>query len=423
MLIRRVGWSGFLLWVLCEGVVPCRAGVAADDWPCWRGPTKDGVVRSTQALPLTWSETENVRWKVAVPGRGHGSPSVAGSRIYLATAEAESSSQRVLCYERESGRLKWNTVVHQGPFTPGGHRHASLASGTVAVDGDRLFISFLHAGGIHTSALDLEGKVLWQTKICDFVLHQGFGASPVVHGPVVLVTADHRGGGTVAALDRMDGKVRWTASRPRIANYTSPSVMTVGGREQMVLAGCNLVSSFDPLTGSKLWEIDSSTEECVVTAVTDGTRVFVSGGYPRNHTMAVLADGSGKVAWQNTTRAYVPSMIVDRGHLYAVLDAGMAVCWKADTGEELWKERLGGEFYASPVRVGDRMYAVSLAAVTSVFEARPGGFQLLAQNKLGDEAFASPAIAGGRIFLRVAATGDRRQESLYCLGLPEAAGP
>jgi outer membrane protein assembly factor BamB len=184
----------------------------------------------------------------------------------------------------------------------------------------------------------------------------------------------------------------------------------------MVIAGCNLLSSYDPKTGAKLWEIEGSTEECVVTAVTDGARVFASGGYPKNHTLAVLADGSGKVSWQNTARVYVPSMIQDAGYLYAVMDAGVAVCWKSDTGEERWKERLGGEFYSSPVRVGDRIYATSLAGVTSVFEARPDRFKLLAQNQLGNEVYASPAVCGDRLYLRVAQTGDVRQEYLFCIG-------
>jgi outer membrane protein assembly factor BamB len=387
----------------------------AGDWPCWRGPTRDGIADARVLPPIRWSETEAVAWKVPVPGRGHGSPTIAGDRIYLATADFEKQTQRVVAFDRATGRPVWDTVVHQGNLNSGGHRNSSLASSTVTASGDRLFINFLNGKAVHTTALDLSGRILWQQKICDFVAHQGFGSSPVTHESLVLVSADHRGGGTVAALDRMSGSLQWSQSRPKIPNYTTPAVLKVGGRTQMVLAGCNLVSSFDPLTGKKLWEVDGSTEECVVTAVTDGERVFVSGGYSRNHTVAIQGDGTGRVAWQNNTRVYVPSMIVQDGFVYAVLDAGMAVCWKSDTGEERWKERLGGDFYASPVRVGNRMYAISQAGVTSVFEATPEKFSLLAQNKLGDEAYASPAICGGRIYLRVAKLGEPREEFLYCL--------
>ncbi len=208
----------------------------------------------------------------------------------------------------------------------------------------------------------------------------------------------------------------WSEPRPKLPNYTTPAVIQAGGRTQMVLAGCNLITSLDPLTGRKLWEIPGSTEECVITMVTDGTRVFASGGYPKNHTVAIVADGSGAIAWQNTARVYVPSMIAQGGHLYAVRDDGMAVCWKSDTGEELWKERLGGDFFASPVMVDGRIYASNVGGQTFVFDASPAGFKLLAKNQLGNEAYASPVVCGNRVYLRHATRGDQREEFLYCLG-------
>lgn len=413
-LLRRSALCLTTAWLAAPG---SHGASATADWPAWRGPTRDGIAAKSAALPpVKWSATENIVWKAPLPGRGHGSPTVVGQRIYLATADTEQQNQRVLCFDRTDGHTVWDTVVHRGGLDQAGHRNTSQASSTVAFDGDRLFIHFLNNKAIHTTALDLDGRILWQQTVGDFVTHQGFASSPVVHGSVVLATADHKGGGTIAGLDRATGSILWKQSRPKIANYTSPSVLQLAGKTQMVVAGCNLVSSFNPVSGEKLWEIAGSTEECVVTAVTDGTRVFVSGGYPKNHTMAVMGDGSGTIAWQNNARVYVPSMIVEDGHVYAVLDAGMAVCWKSDTGEERWKERLGGDFYASPVRIGQRMYAINQAAVLSVYEATPERFQLLAQNKLEDEAFASPAICGGRLYLRVAKTGETRQEFLYCIG-------
>ncbi|MCI0534515.1 MAG: PQQ-binding-like beta-propeller repeat protein [Verrucomicrobiales bacterium] len=388
----------------------------AADWPAWRGPTRDGIAATGQNPPVQWSETENILWKAAVPGRGHGSPTVVGDGIYLATSDPGKQNQSVLGLDRRTGKLRWQTEVHGGLPDAGKHSNSSAASSTVTCDGGQLYINFLNRGAVHTTALDLDGKILWQRKICEFVTHQGFGSSPVLHNSLVIVSADHRGGGVIAALDRDTGKSVWSASRPKLPNYTTPAIVQAGGRTQMVLAGCNLISSFDPATGKKLWELSGSTEECVVTAVTDGTRIFASGGYPRNHTVAVLADGSGKIAWQNNARVYVPSMIQKGGHLYAVMDAGMAVCWKSDTGAELWKERLGGDFFASPVMVGDRIYASNVSGKTFVFEATPQHFKLLAQNQLGDEAYASPAICASRIYLRVAKRGENRQEFLYCIG-------
>lgn len=385
------------------------------DWPAWRGPNRDGIAAPGQTPPVKWSETENIAWKTPLPGRGHSSPTVVGDRIYLATADVAKQTQRVLCLDRRDGKILWDVVVHEGNLDKGGHANTSQASSTVAWDGQRLYINFLNNKAVHTTALSPEGKILWQQTVGDFVTHQGFASSPVVHEGVVLVAADNKGGGTLAGLNRETGKIVWKQSRPKIPNYVSPSVLKVAGKTQMVVAGCNLISSFDPVTGTKLWEISGSTEECVVTAVTDGQRVFAGGGYPKNHTMAVLGDGSGTVAWQNTARVYVPSMIVDDGYLYAVMDAGLAVCWKSDTGEEKWKERLGGDFYASPVRVGKRMYATNVGGVTSVFDATPEGFKLISQNTLGNEAFASPAICDNRIYLRAATKGEGRQEFLYCI--------
>jgi len=393
-----------------------HAATGPNDWPAWRGPTRDGLAAPNQNPPTQWSETENVLWKVPLPGRGHGSPTVVGDRIYLPTADPVKRTQSVLCLNRLDGKLLWQTEVHSAGAEPGKQANSSAASASVTYDGDQLFINFLNSAAVYTTALDLSGKKLWQQKICDYVIHQGFAASPVVHESLVLVSADHKGGGVVAGLDRQTGKVVWSQPRPKHHNYTTPSIVKAGGRTQMVMVGGNVIASYDPLNGKVIWEIEGSTEECVTTIVTDGTRIFASGGYPKNHVVAVMADGSGKIAWQNIARVYVPSMIVKEGHLYAVLDAGIATCWKSDTGEELWKERLGGDFYASPVMVGNRIYASNVAGKTYVYEATPKSFKLLAQNQLGDQAYASPVICGSRLYLRVATKTEPRQEYLYCVG-------
>jgi outer membrane protein assembly factor BamB len=408
----------FALAVLCCALFPIRGATSIknSDWPAWRGPTRDGIAANGQNAPVQWSESEGILWKVPIPGKGHGSPTIVGERIYLPTADSIKKSQSIICLDRATGKMIWESEVHATGADPGHHSNSSAASATVACDGERLFINFLNDGAVYTSALDLQGKLLWQQKICEYVTHQGFAASPVLHDALVLVAADHRGGGTIAGLDRNSGRVVWSQPRPKIPNYTTPAIIHAGGWTQMVLSGCNLISSFDPLNGQKLWEVNGSTEECVITAVTDGVRIFTSGGYPKNHTVATMADGSGKVAWQNNTRAYVPSMIVKAGYLYAVTDAGMAICWKSDTGDELWKERLGGDFYASPVMVDDRIYASNVNGKTFVFEAAPAKFKLLAQNQLGSEQYASPVICGGRVYLRVAARDNGREEFLYCVG-------
>jgi len=387
------------------------------DWPCWRGPTGDGVADANQQPPLAWSAAKNIVWKAKVPGRGHASPTVVGGKVFLPTADEKAEVQSVLCFDRGSGRQLWKADVHKGGLERRGHKKSSQASATIACDGRLLFVNFLHDEAIFTTALDLEGKQVWQTRVSDFITHQGFGSSPVLHKSLLLVSTDNKAGGVVAALDRTNGEIVWRQTRPKQPNYTSPAVFSVDGRDQLLLAGCDHISSFDPLTGRPLWEIEGSTTECVGSIVTDGQRVFASGGYPKKLTQAVVADGSGKVAWENSVQTYVPSMLVHDGYLYTVTDAGIAMCFEAASGNELWKSRLGGTFNASLVLVGDRIYAANQEGKTFVFRARSDNYEQLAENQLGDDVYATPAICGGRIYHRVAEqAGEVRQEWLYCIG-------
>lgn len=404
--------------MLAVAVSSLALQIQAGDWPGWRGPTHDGIAASGQRVPIRWDDRKNVIWKVKIPGRGHASPTVVEDRIFLPTADEKKQIEMVLCFDRKTGKEIWRKDLHQGGFTKKGHRaHKSHASGSVAWDGKRAIVNFMSGDAVYTTALDKNGKELWEKKITDYVTHQGYGSSPFIYQSLVLVSADNKGGGCLAGLDRETGSIIWKHERPKIPNYPSPVVYNIGGKDQMLMSGCNLVTSLDPLTGKVHWEIADSTEECVVTMVTDGRRVFTGGGYPRNHTVAIEADGSGKVAWQNKTRIYVPSMIVKDGHLYATADAGMAICWDSATGEEVWKERLSGQFFASPVMLDGRIYATNRRGNTFVFEANPKGFKLLAENQLGFESYASPVICEDRIYLRVAEKEDgRRQEYLYCIG-------
>lgn len=401
--------------VLCLGDE--RVKIRSTDWPAWRGAKGDGIADPNQRPPLKWSKTENVLWKAEVPGRGHSSPTVVGDRVFLATAEEDREIQSVICFDRQSGRQLWKTHVHEGGLERKGNKKSTQASSTVASDGERLYINFLNNGAIHTTALDLDGIQLWQTKVSDFKTHQGFGSSPMLHATSVYVTTDSPGGGVVAALDRITGKVQWKQDRPEKANYASAVVCRIGGRDQVIVQGCDLVSSFHPVTGEKLWEVEGATTECVTNVVTDGQRVFVSGGYPRRHVQAIVADGSGKTAWENTSQVYVPSMIAHQGHLYAMQDNGVAMCWKSDTGEEKWKARVGGTHTASLVLVGDSLFATSESGQTFIFKANPEKFELVAENQLGDEVFATPTICDGRIYMRVVEKNEGQpSEWLYCLG-------
>jgi len=419
-------WVAAILWasvsVGCAeesvpDVDPGPINVSEADWPWWRGYHMDGIAPADQSPPTTWSSNEHVLWKTPIPGRGHGSPTIVGDRIFLATAETEQQIQSVICINRKTGAIDWSTPVHEGGFTTDGNKKASLASSSVACDGERVFINFLNNGAVYTTALNVQGEKLWQKKVSDYVVHQGFGSSPELYESLVIAVADNKGGGALVAFNRANGKEIWRQPRPKTANYPSPIILKADGRDQLILTGCNLVSSFDPLTGNKNWEIDGATTECVTSTVTNGKVVISSGGYPRNHVAAVRADDSGKVVWNHDTRIYVPSMFIRDGHLYAAADNGVAICWNVESGDEVWKKRLGGTFTASPVLVGDRMYAVNESGRTYVTTISPEGMEIIAKNDLGDQVYATPTIIGGRIYMRVAEEAEgRRQEFLYCLG-------
>ncbi|MBL8795828.1 MAG: PQQ-binding-like beta-propeller repeat protein [Planctomycetia bacterium] len=422
--LRLISVALLLLWTVpvC-GQLPAAAvegkdfALAPTDWPWWRGPDRNGIAHAQQQPPLQWSATENVVWQSLVPGRGHGSPTVVGDRVFLATADDKQEIQSVLCYQRQSGKLLWQTEVHRGGLEKNGHAKHSHASSTLAGDGSAVFVNFLNRGAIYTTALSIEGKQLWQTKIVDYVMHFGYGSSPALYGGLVIVTADHKGGGLVAALDRGTGKVVWSEQRPRGPNHVSPIILPIAGRDQLMLTGYSLLVSLDPASGKKLWECKGPTSEGVAAAVTDGKHIFVGGVHPTGHIAAIRGDGSGTVAWRVSTGLYVPSMLVDHGYLYAVTDTGIALCLNAETGEEAWKVRLHGGFSASLVLAGKNIFATNEAGQTTIFKANPEKFELIGKNQLGEGGLATPSICGGRIYMRVAVQQQgRRQEILYCLG-------
>lgn len=393
-------------------------GFKDTDWPWWRGPTRDGIAPvGTQKPPVEWSKDRHIVWKTPIPGRGHGSAIVVGDQVFIATADVDAQEQCLICLDRATGAVKWKTVVHSGGLIVEGNKKATLASTTPACDGQRVFINFLNNRAAHATALSRDGKKLWQTKVTDYVVHQGYGTSPTVYESLVLVSADNKGGGAFVGLHRATGDIVWKHQRPKKPNYASPIVHRIDGKDQLIFMGCDLLTSLSPLTGKVNWEHEGATTECVSSIVTDGAHVFTSGGYPKNHVAAVRADGSKKVAWEKGTRVYVPSMLIKGGHLYAVTDAGVAVCMEAATGNEVWKGRLGGTFSSSPVLAGELIYAINEGGEGFVFKASPRDFELVAKNRLGDEVFATPTIAGGRIFLRIAELeGDKRQESVVCIG-------
>jgi len=386
---------------------------AADDWPWWRGPTHNGI--AVGVAPVTWSATENVVWKTAIPGRGHSSPTVVGDRIYLATADEGTQTQSVLALDRAIGNVVWAKDLHQGGLNHAMHNNSTHANGTVACDGERLFIAFLHDAEIHLYALTFDGELAWQRTLGAFNSKFGYAPSPTIWKSFVIVAADNQGGGWIAAVHRETGEVAWRKARPAISTYSSPVVANVAGKDQLLISGCHEVSSFNPENGEALWSCPGTTEATCGTMVWDAERVVASGGFPGSQTICVDA-GAGREVWSKGEKCYEQSLLLHDGHVYAVTNSGV-FCWNAETGSEAWRGRLRGKFSASPVLAGGRIYTTNEGGTTCVFNADPEKFELVAENQLGSETFSTLTICGGRIYLRAADhSGGKRQETLYCIG-------
>lgn len=390
--------------------------LSENDWPWWRGPQRNGHAFN-QEVPTEWDESKNIIWKTSIPGRGHSTPTVVGDGVYLLTADEGKMTQSVISLNRRTGAVQWTTTLHQGGWEGRIHQRNTQATPTLASNGKCLFATLMHDEQIWLSAVSFEGRILWQTKASDFTSNWGYSTSPAIYEDLVIVCADHKDGGNLAAFDQETGKIVWNTSRPKTPNYASPIIYHLNGQDQLILPGCEMLAGYHPRSGRLLWSSPVTTQETVGSAVTDGKHVYASGGYPKNETACVLADGSGELVWRNSIRVYAPSMLVHNGYLYTVTDKGLAHCWNAETGKMQWREKFEGDFSSSLVLVGDNLITSSEQGKTVIFKANPDVFELVAENQLGDEIWASPVVCGNRIFIRTAHhKPDGRQEVLYCIG-------
>lgn len=393
--------------------------LSAADWLQWRGPNHNNVAAAGQTVPTTWSTSQNVVWKVDVPGRGHSSPIVVGDLIVLTSANEQGQQQGVFAFSRSTGKQQWGTLISQGGF-PKVHNKNTHASATACSDGRQIYATFNHHNKIEAVALDLSGKIVWKKDVGGFVPRQyqyGYAAAPTLYKGKLIISADSDTVAWVKALDTKSGTVAWEQNRPNKLNWSSPIVANVAGKDQLLISGCEMIASYDPSSGRPLWTQACLTMATCGTVVWDKDTVYASGGYPKKQTVAVKADGSGKIAWSNTAKCYEQSMLIHDGHVYAVDDLGIAFCWNAKTGREMWKTRLEGPVSASPILVGDTIYASNERGTTFVFKANPQRFQSVGENQLGNSSFASAAVVDNRIYLRVGAGDGRgRKETLYAIG-------
>jgi outer membrane protein assembly factor BamB len=373
-------------------------------WPNWRGPSGQGLVAGT-GYPDTWSDTENVVWKVTVPGRGHSSPIIWGNQIFLTTAYDGGTRVAVLSFDRRNGELLWET---QAPFVRREHLHQknSHASATPVTDGELVFASFGQQGLV---AVDVAGKLVWHSRIEDLDNYHGSAGSPILYKDTVILYQDHQGDSFVAAFDKRTGEVEWRTERATRTGWGTPIVIDAGDRDELIVSSQGKVFAYDPDTGAELWTVSGNLFEVIPTPAIGHGMIFASSGRA-GPTMAIRPGGSGDVTethvvWTTPKGSpFVPSPIIVGEYLFMINDMMSIVTgYEARTGELLFQGRLGTAsregFSASPVAVDGKVFFTNDQGQTFVLEAGPE-FKLLHINELNARTLASPALVDGYWYFR-----------------------
>jgi outer membrane protein assembly factor BamB len=407
------------------------ATASAENWPQWRGPRLDGS-SADRGFPAKWSG-EAPTWKAALPGEGHASPIVWNDRIFTVASIAESGERVLISIDRGTGSILWQKAVIKAPLEKK-HGLNSHASSTPATDGEKVFTAFLDTfpsddapaapgkkqtvtpGQAVVSAHDFSGRLLWQQRVGRFSSTHGFCSSPILFKDKVIVNCDHDGDGFIVALARADGKELWRIERPnKTRSYCAPIIRELAGKTQMILSGTKCVTSYDPNDGRLIWIIDGPTEQFVASVVYNERAglLFMTGGFPEHHILAIKPDGSGNVtdthiAWRtNKGVSYVPSPIAEGDYFLVTSDSGIAHCFEAKTGRIAWTERLG-EQHASLVSAEGKVWFVNDRGLTRA--VKPGEqYALTAESDIREKVFASPALSEGQVFVR-------GEKSLFCFG-------
>ena len=394
-----------IVLIACALRIHGASGVNNNDWPQFRGPTGQGHSTET-GLPIEWSESRNIVWKTPMPGRGWSSPVVADGRIWLTTATKDKgTSLRALAYDVENGRELINVEVFHLRSADLTNPKNSHASPTPIVEGDRVYV---HFGAQGTAALSTSGEIIWKTRL-PYESQHGNGGSPTLYGDLLIVSCDGSDDAFVAALDKRTGKTRWKASRrqPFDQAYSTPLIIRVGERDEIVSVGAYRAAAYDPPTGKEIWRVSYADGFSNVPRPVYGHGlVYIATGFQQPSLLAVRADGTGDVtkthiAWTLRRAApLTPSPLLVGDELYVVNDGGIATCLDAKSGAPRWIQRLGGgDYSASPVLADARIYFLSESGVATVIA--PGKeFRRLATNTLDGDTLASMAIAAGSIFIR-----------------------
>jgi outer membrane protein assembly factor BamB len=374
----------------------------ASDWPQFRGPSGQGT-SDEHGLPLNWSETTNVRWKVPIPGKGWSSPVVQGDHIWLTTATEDGKSLRAISVDRNTGAILQDVEVFRLKSAKLTNSKNSFASPTPIIDGDHVYI---HFGAFGTACISQSGEILWKTRLEYDNGQHGTGGSPVLYDDLLIISCDGNDIQYVVALDKLTGKVRWKKSREGYQAYTTPLVVKLADGDQVISPGAFRAVSYNPHNGKELWQVSYGEGFSNVPRPVYGDGlVFICTGFQQPSLLAVRIDGKGdvtksKVAWKlDRGVPLTPSPLLVGNELYLVTDNGIATCIDAKTGKENWRARLGGNHSASPIYADGRIYFLSEEG-ESVVIAPGKELKHLATNQLDGRTLASMAVANGSIFIR-----------------------
>ena len=402
---------------------------AAQFWAQWRGPLHTGV-SPTANPPLEWNETENIRWKVKIPGRGFASPIVWDDRIFVTTAVpigvagddqhgprgGETSRGvhqfRVMAIDRDTGRTLWERVAHeQEPHEAGHPANSTWASSSPLTDGERVY-AYFESFGLY--AYDLEGTPIWERDFGDKRMRNEFGegSTPALFGDTLVIVWDHlNGDSSIMAVDARTGEERWRVPRDEIDTWATPLILDVEGRPQVIVPAMDRVRSYDLEDGSVVWESDGLTMNAIPSPVYDNGLVFLMSGFRGNELKAVRVadahgniDGTDAIVWTlDRDTPYVPSPVISDGILYFLkTNSGVLSAFDAETGVPLYQnQRLPGlsNVFSSPVAAQGRVYFTGRDGTTVVIRSA-ATFEVLATSTLDDGFDASPALVDDDIYLR-----------------------
>lgn len=388
------------------------ASADAENWPGWRGPAYTGV-SGEKDLPVAWSKIENIRWKTPLAGAGVSAPVIWDNRIFLTSSTGRLNDRlHVYCFDRADGKPLWHTplfgTMPTDLFAPGG-----MAVPTPTTDGERLYVLF---GTGDLAALDMEGRPVWIRSLAEeygpFRNRWGMGASPILTEGLLIVQVDHWSQSYLLAVDPKTGKNLWKTDRDTSVNWTSPLPVRVRDTMQLVAFGTEQARGYDLKSGKELWRVGGMHFQCIPSPVLIGDNILAVSGVS---SLAIKLDGKtgdlteSHVLWTNKKAvAFLPSPVSYEGLIYLPGDKGFVTCLDAKNGKQIWKERLEGSYYASPVAGDGKVYFAAKEGIVYVLRAGRE-FEVLAENALGEDIVASPAISNGQIFLR----GSKH---LYCVG-------